>query len=96
VLSRVKGTLILRRRKRFYKAVALKRKEGNWWIFECRDLKTRQGSSFRYEMLGMLEAMDAAYSVMKDPKDIMLIDLDNQGKWKIIPKNQIDKLVKER
>jgi len=40
----------------------------------------------------MLEAMDAAYSVMKDPKDIMLIDLDNQGKWKIIPKEQVDKL----
>jgi hypothetical protein len=94
VLSRIKGTLILKREKRFYKVVALRRTEGNWWTFECRDLKTRQGSSFRYEMLGMLEAMDAAYHVMKDPKDIMLIDLDNQGKWKIIPKNQVDKLVK--
>lgn len=59
------------------------------------DLKTRQGNSFIYEMLGMLEAMDAAYSVMKDPKDIMLIDLDNQGKWKIIPKNQVDMPVKD-
>ena len=94
LLSRVKGTLILRRRKRFFKVVSVKRTEGNWWTFECRDLKTRQGSSFRYELLGMLEAMDAAYSVMKDPKDIMLIDLDNQGKWKIIPKNKIDKLAK--
>ena len=94
VLSRIKGTLILRRKKRFYKVVSVKRTEGNWWAFECRDLKTRQGSSFRYEMLGMLEAMDAAYHAMKDPEDIMLIDLDNQGKWKIIPKNQVDKLMK--
>jgi hypothetical protein len=94
--SQIKGTLILRRKKRFYKVVALKRTEGNWWAFECRDLKTMQGSSFRYEMLGMLEAMDAAYSVMKDPKDIMLIDLDNQGRWKIIPKDQIDKVAKRQ
>jgi len=94
--AQIKGTVILRRKGRFYKVITTRHAEGNWWTFECRDLKTRQGSSFRYEMLGMLEAMDAAYSVMKDPKDIMLIDLDNQGKWKIIPRNQIDKLVKNR
>ena len=45
-------------------------------------------------MLGMLEAMDSAASVMKDPKDILLIDLDNQGKWKIMTKDQIDKTLK--
>jgi hypothetical protein len=45
--------------------------------------------------LGVLEAMDAAYSIMKDPRDIMLIDLDNQGKWKIIPKDQLAKLAKK-
>jgi hypothetical protein len=31
-------------------------------------------------MLGMLETLDSAASVMKNPKDILLIDLDNQGK----------------
>jgi len=44
-------------------------------------------------MLGMLEAMDAAASVMKDPEDILLIDLDNQGKWKIMTKEQIDRVM---
>jgi cellulose biosynthesis protein BcsQ len=33
--------------------------------------------------------------VMKDPKDILLIDLDNQGKWKTMTKEQIEKLEKE-
>jgi cellulose biosynthesis protein BcsQ len=45
-------------------------------------------------MLGMLEALDSAAKVMKDPKDILLIDLDNQGKWKLMTKDQIDQLGK--
>ena len=45
-------------------------------------------------MLGILEALDSAASEMKDPKDILLIDLDNQGKWKIMTKDQIDKAMK--
>jgi hypothetical protein len=45
-------------------------------------------------MLGMLETLDPAVSVMKNPKDILLIDLDNQGKWKIITKDQIGKVTK--
>jgi hypothetical protein len=28
--------------------------------------------------------MEAAASVMRDPKDVLLVDLDNQGKWKIV------------
>jgi hypothetical protein len=43
----------------------------------------------------MLEAVDAAYSVMKDPKDIMLIDLDKQGKWKIMTKRSNRQAMKE-
>jgi hypothetical protein len=44
-------------------------------------------------MLGMLEALDSAASVMKASKDILLIDLDNQGKWKIMTKDQIARLI---
>ena len=65
------------------------------WTFECRDLETRQNHVFKHQMLGMLEAMDAAASKLKDPKDILLIDLDNQGKWKITTKNQVDRLGKD-
>jgi len=49
---------------------------------------------FKYQMLGMLEALDSAASVMKDPKDILLIDLDNQGKWKIMTRDQINKALR--
>jgi len=45
-------------------------------------------------MLGMFEALDSAASVMKDPTDILLIDLDDQGKWKIMTKDQIDNAMK--
>jgi cellulose biosynthesis protein BcsQ len=38
--------------------------------------------------------MDAAASVMRDPKDVLLVDLDDQGKWKIMTKDQIDKATK--
>jgi len=45
-------------------------------------------------MLGLFDAMDAAASVMRDPKDVLLVDLDDQGKWKILTKEQIDKTLK--
>ena len=66
----------------------------NWWTFECKDIESKQNHVFKYQMLDMLEAMDAAASKLKDPKDILLIDLDNQGKWKIMTKDQIDKAMK--
>lgn len=42
----------------------------------------------------MIEALDNAASKLKDPKDILMIDLDNQGKCKIMTKEQIEKAVK--
>jgi len=38
--------------------------------------------------------MEAASRVMRDPKDVLLVDLDDQGKWKIMAKDQIDKATK--
>jgi hypothetical protein len=66
----------------------------NWWMFECKDIESKQNQVFKYKMLGMLEAMDAAARVTKDPEDILLMDLDNKGLWKIIEKDQIDKMLK--
>jgi len=94
VKSRIKGTFILRRKGRFFKVITTRHTGGNWWTFECKNLETKLNRVFKYEMLGMLEALDSAASVMKDAKDILLIDLDNQGKWKIITKDQIDKAMK--
>ena len=81
---RIKGTLILRHRGCFFKVITTRHTGGNWWTFECKDIESKQNQVFKYQMLGMLEALDSAASMMKDPKDILLIDLDNQGKWKIM------------
>jgi len=27
---------------------------------------------------------------MRDPKDVLLVDLDDQGKWKILSKDEVD------
>ena len=64
------------------------------WAFECKDIESKQNRVFKYEMWGMLEALDSAASVMKDAEDILLIDLDNQGKWKMMTKDQIDEAMK--
>jgi len=92
--AHIKGTFILRRKGRFYKVITIRHTGGNWWTFECKDIETKQNQVFKYQMLGMLEAMDSAASVTKHAEDILLVDLDNQGKWKIITKDQIDKLGK--
>jgi len=45
-------------------------------------------------MLGIIEALESAASVTKDPKDILMIDLDKQGKCKIMTKEEIEKASK--
>ena len=87
--TRVKGTLILRRHRRFFKVITLRGLGNNRYSFECKDIETRQSRVLEFEMLGLLEAMDHAASVMKNPQDVLLMDLDNQGKWKIVTKEQI-------
>jgi len=42
-------------------------------------------------MLGIIEALESAASITKDSKDVIMIDLDDQGKCKIMTKEQIDK-----
>ena len=47
-------------------------------------------------LLGLHEALDKAAPFMKDPKDILLMSLDKEDKglWKVIPKEQVEKLEK--
>jgi hypothetical protein len=42
---------------------------------------------------GMWEVLDKA-STMKDPKDILLIDLDQQGKWAIRTRQELEQYFK--
>ena len=47
-----------------------------------------------FRLLGLLDAMDAAASVMRDPKDVLLVDLDDQGKWKILSNDEVDRILR--
>ena len=89
-----KGTFILRRKGRFYKVTKTRHTEGNWWTFECKDIESKHDVLFNFEMPGMLKALDSAAFVMKDPEDSMLMDLDNQGKWAILTREQLSKALK--
>jgi hypothetical protein len=62
--------------------------------FECEDVESKRNQVFKFQMLDILKAMDAAAKVMKDQKDILLIDLDNEGERKIMTKDQVDKATK--
>jgi hypothetical protein len=89
-----KGTFILKNKGRFFKVITVRPVGDNRYVFGCRELVSKKSEVLTFRMLGLLEAMDAAARVMKDPKDILLVDLDNQGKWKIMTKDQIDKATK--
>ena len=92
-MFRSKGTLIIRRRGRFYKVLRTRHLGDNWWTFECKDLDTKKDAFFDYQVLGMWEVLDKA-STMKDPKDILLIDLDQQGKWAIRTRQELEQYFK--
>ena len=83
--------MILKRGGCFFKVIIV-RGAGNKYVFECVNLDSRQRKVFTHEMLGLLEAVDAAASRMRSPKDILLLDLDNQGKWKILTKDEVNRI----
>ena len=90
----VKGTFILKDKGRWFKVITVKPVGDNRDVFGCRELDSKKSEVLTFRMLGLLEALDAAARVMRDPKDILLMDLDNQGKWKIMTKDQVDKATK--
>lgn len=94
VKSQAKGTLILRVGGRFFKVLAVRSRGDNWYTFECKHLESMKSCTFKYQLLGMLDAMNHATSLMKRPEDIMMIDMDNHGEWKLVTKEQIDKVIK--
>jgi hypothetical protein len=84
--------MILRCSGRFYKVLKLSSKGDNSYTFECKDLDTKESREFQFRMTGLLEAADRAFSVMKSSKDIFFLDLDNNGKWKVVNEHQLKKL----
>ena len=57
--TRVKGTIILKRGSRFFKVITV-RSTGHRYVFESVDIDSKQRQVFTYEILGLLEAFDAA------------------------------------
>ena len=93
--SRSQGTFILRYKERYYKVISIRHVEENWWIFKCKTLDKKEAASFRFQLSGMWEALDKACT-MKSAKDILLMDLDQQGRWKICTQDELDKLLKRK
>jgi hypothetical protein len=90
----VKGSFFLKDKGRFFKVITMRPVGDNRYVFDCRELDSKKSEVLTFRMLGLLDAMEAAARVMRDPKDVLLVDLDDQGKWKILTKNEIDKVTK--
>ena len=67
--TRVKGSFFVKNKSCFFKVITVRGK-GNRYVFECMDVDSKQKQVFTYEVLGLLEALDAAARVTRDPKDI--------------------------
>jgi hypothetical protein len=90
--------VILRYGGRLYRVLEVRTAEENSYTFECRDLESKQSRVFKYELVGyesagLLDALDRAFSTMKSSRDIFFLDLDDNGKWKIINEDQLRKLL---
>jgi len=88
----VKGSFFLKDKGSFFKVITVRPVADNGYVFGCRELDSEKSEVLTFRMLGLLEAVDAAASVMRDPKDILLMDLDNQGKWKMLTKDEVDRI----
>jgi hypothetical protein len=91
-----KGTMILKTKGRYLKVITITPVGGNQYIFDCRELESRHRTVLTVGLLGLHEALDKAAPFMKDPKDILVMSLDKEdnGLWKVIPKEQVEKLEK--
>jgi hypothetical protein len=88
----VKGSFFLKDKGRFFKVITVRPVGDNRYVFGCRELCSKKSEVLTFRLLGLLDAMDAAASVMRDPQDVLLVDLDDQGKWKILTKEEVDRI----
>jgi len=89
------GTFILKNKGCYLKVISVRPVGDNTYVFDCRQLDSRNSEVLTFRMLGLLETIDTATQHMKESKDILLMDLDNNGLWKIIPKEHVEKLERE-
>ena len=84
--------MILRYNGRFYKVIKARSRGDNSYTFECIDIDSKQSKTLKFSLSGFLEAADRAFSTMKGPKDIFFLDLDNEGKWKVVNEDELKRL----
>jgi len=77
---------------RFFKVITIRPVGDNRYVFDCRKLYSEKSEVLTFRLLGSLDAMDAAASVMRDPKNVLLVDLDDQRKWEILSKDEVDRI----
>jgi hypothetical protein len=92
----VKGSMILKFGGLYLKVITITPAGGNQYVFDCTKLESRHPMVLSVTLLGLHDALDKAAPFMKDPKDILLMSLDeqDQGQWKVIPEEQVEKLEK--
>jgi hypothetical protein len=98
VLKRLqtRGTFILKTKGRYLKVIRVTPLGGNQYLFDCRELESGRSEVLAVGLLGLHEALHKAAPFMKNPQDILLMSLDKEdnGSWKVIPEEQIEKLEK--
>ena len=76
----IKGTMILKTKRRYLKMVTVRPVGGNRYLFECEELGSRRSDVLKVDLLGLHEALDKAAPFMKDPKDVLLMSLDKEDR----------------
>jgi len=64
----VKGSFFLKDKGRFFKVITVRPVGDNRYVFGCRELDSKKSEVLTFRMLGLLDAMDAAASVMRTRK----------------------------
>ena len=84
--------MILRWKRSNYKVLAVRSPGRNVYHFQCLSIETKEPKTLHFLIEGFLEAANAADKAMKKPKDILLLDMDNQGKAAVLTEKQINRL----
>jgi hypothetical protein len=69
----VKGSFFLKDKGRFFKVITIRPVGDNRYVFGCRELGSKKSEVLTFRMLGLLDAMEAAASVMRTRKSRKMV-----------------------
>ena len=69
----VKGSFFLKDKGRFFKVITVRPVGDNRYVFGCRELGSEKSEVLTFRLLGLLDAMDAAASVMRTRKSRKMV-----------------------